>query len=66
MGSRTAANSIFTKSDAPGPGAYNTSKSTEGPKYTMYSKLDRTSYIGVELEKYRGKPAPGTYSLNHD
>jgi hypothetical protein len=30
----------------------------------MYTKLDKTSYIGVELEKYKGKPAPGAYNPN--
>lgn len=49
----------------PAPGTYNISRSAEGPKYTMYTKLDRTSYIGVELEKYRGKPAPGAYNPNY-
>ena len=54
--------SLFT----PAPGVYNTEKKQiEGPKFSIYGKLDATSVIGTELRRVRANPGPGTYKPDH-
>lgn len=75
MGSRTAANSIFRKTDAPGPGAYKPSSMFTSPKYTMKGKYNCGTALVANTDGTHEKvpsspdskvPGPGTYSLNHD
>ena len=55
-----------TSLDTPAPGAYNTEKKfMEGPKYSMYTKLFDTSYIGTAFRYAKGKPGPGTYKPDY-
>jgi hypothetical protein len=38
----------------PAPGVYNTEKKKkDGPKFSIYGKLDATSYIGTEVRRVR-------------
>ena len=37
----------------------------DGPKFTIYQKVEASSSIGVEERKTRGNPGPGTYKPDY-
>ena len=74
MGSRTAANSIWSNSKVPGPGTYAPKDVTEtSPKFTMKAKTAQPLNMVIQNDGSHEKvpanlidskiPGPGTYSL---
>lgn len=71
MGSRTSANSIFKKSDVPGPGTYRPGNIFTSPKYTIKGKYSMGTALVANTDGTHEKvatvhdsqvPGPGTYS----
>lgn len=73
MGMRTSHDSIFTKSEVPGPGTYQPGSTLGGVKYTIKGRTKIGTQIVITPDNGHEKmtesnefnvPGPGTYTVN--